>query len=344
MSGNGSLPLSVRFWGVRGSVPAPLTGQEVEDKVAAALCQLRGSSEFRDASPERVRELVKVLPFPLRSTFGGNTTCVEVRCGRIPLILDMGTGLRQLGNVLVKEATRFKPMEGVVLQSHLHWDHIHGFPFWPQVFIPPKCADVRFRLFGGTKGGASLEDALRLQMSPPVFPVSFEVIRQAGMRAEFEAIHDGFESTFGMAHQPIQVLARKLNHPQDCYGFRIEFCGASLAFTTDHEPFCTNGVPDGLCELVRNADIWITDCQYSMHEYLGQSGPPKYGWGHSFPEYIANVATQAGVRRIVTTHHDPASSDERIIQLADEVQQLSLVPTVPAYEGLTLEVGLPRGT
>lgn len=330
--GDGSHRMSVRFWGVRGSLPAPLTGQQVEDKIVAAVSRLRAVPENLCVSEHELRRLVRELPFPMRSTYGGNTTCVEVRCNGVPFVLDMGTGLRELGLEWARPATY--PIDGVVLQSHLHWDHIHGFPFWRQFYAPRRKVEARMQLCGGTKGGASLKSALHRQMSAPEFPVSFKTERHTGMRLGFRPLFDGWEAAFGDVSSPIHVLARKLHHPQDCYGFRIEACGVVLAFTTDHEPHCTNDVPYGLRELVQDADLWITDCQYSQDEYQR-----KLGWGHSFPDYIANVAVTTGVRRIVTTHHDPESSDERIERLADEVRQLSLVPTIPAYEGLALFVG-----
>jgi len=310
-----------------GSVPAPLVGNQVEAKILAALLQARSHHELLVASPERLRELVRELPFVMRSTFGGNTTCVEVRCNDRTFVLDMGTGLRELGVSWCRQ--KIVPQQCVILQSHLHGDHIDGFPFWKQFYIPRSTFAAPIQMCGGTQGGASLQEALQSVMSPPEFPVNFETERVRGMPIHFRPLFDGWAADFGA----VRVLARGLHHPQDCYGFRIEFGGHVVAFTTDHEPYCSNDVPSGLRELVSGADLWITDCQYSLEEYKS-----KMGWGHSFPEYIAHVAVVCGARRIVTTHHDPESSDERIERLAADVRDVSIIPTCAAFEGLEIEV------
>jgi ribonuclease BN (tRNA processing enzyme) len=131
-------------------------------------------------------------------------------------------------------------------------------------------------------------------------------------------------------------LCRKLNHPQETYGYRVEYHGKVVTFCTDHEPYAALHQP--LVELAKGADLFITDCQYTYHEYAGAKGVPKLGWGHSFPEYIAQVAQTAKCKQIATTHHDPGAHDAHVTHIAQSVEQLSGTPACAAYEGLVLNV------
>lgn len=322
---------NVKFWGVRGSVPTPLTPAQVEAKVRAALC-FAEENPIGDVGPgfDIVRD---ALPFEVYSTFGGNTTCVEVNCADQLFILDMGTGVRELGNAQMAGIMQTKKLHGTILQSHVHWDHIQGLPFWKPLYLPRRLFDCKFEFFGGKQWDSQLDLVYRGQMNPPVFPVNLEELEQTAMDMAFQPIHDGWVQSRG-GDAP-RVLARKLQHPQETFGYRINHGDKTLTFTTDHEPYAA-GLPKPLMELVDKADVWITDCQYSHDEYIGKVGPQKMGWGHSFPEYIAAVAKEAKPKKIVTTHHDPEASDLRIIQLARQVQELSGIETVPAYEGLSL--------
>ncbi len=331
-------PFNVIFWGVCGSIPAPLTGQMVENKLLSALRIAHASGESLPTNDEDLRAWMRrVLPFPTRFTHGGNTTCVEVSCGEELLILDMGTGLRGLGMKQQRELFRTRKLRGTILQSHMHWDHIQGVPFWGPLYVPRDIYACDFTFFGGKAWDAQLEIVLAGQMNPPVFPVNIQELRQTAMRMEFQTVWDGRKIEIPSACGPIRVLAKKLFHPQETFGYRIEFAGRVLVFTTDHEPYA-DGIPNGLLALVAGADLWITDCQYTHETYLGQDGVQKFGWGHSYPEYIARVAKEAKPKSVLTTHHDPGSSDELILHIAARVAELSGIPTTAAYEGLTVSL------
>lgn len=321
----------IKFWGVRGSVPAPLTPAQVEKKIQYAFAHGKNGAEWEQ------------LPFVDRSTFGGNTTCVEVNCGTRQFILDMGTGVRELGKQMLHTAFQQKKLHGTILQSHVHWDHIQGFPFWGPLYLPRSKFDCRFEFYGGKQWDSKLDAVYRGQMDAPYFPVNLEELEASAMHMQFNTIWDEWNH-YWFSHNDdngrplmIKALARKLFHPQETFGYRIEFDGKAIAFTTDHEPYAA-GVPRGLLELVNNVDVWITDCQYSHSEYIGVDGVQKMGWGHSFPEYVATVARSTNPKLIITTHHDPDANDDRIVVLAQVVEQLSHVETRPAYEGLVVSV------
>ncbi len=338
-----------KFWGVRGSVPSPLTPAQVTAKVRQAI----------DLAKQGLP-----VPFAVESTYGGNTTCVEVLAADKQYILDLGTGVRELGKAQLSTlfGSASKVLNGTILQSHTHWDHIQGMPFWAPMYLPRRQFHCEYDFYGGKSWDSQLDVVYRGQMNAPVFPVSLEELEETAMVMKFDTIYDGWTKTFlppGVRDQEIEsdaeysdlqrahdlmvdnaeskVLARKLFHPQETFGYRIEQGGKSIAFTTDHEPYAA-GIPRPLLELVQGVDLWITDCQYSHDEYIGTRGPQKLGWGHSFPEYIAGVAMEAKPKRVITTHHDPDADDLRVEAIARLVADLSGIPTVPAFEGLTVEV------
>lgn len=320
------MTFNVKFWGVRGSIPAPLSPDQVATKVRYAFEAARRGETFAEQSFEDV------------STYGGNTTCVEVNAVDQRFILDMGTGVRELGKVQLREAFDAKKLRATILQSHVHWDHIQGFPFWAPMYLDRNKFDCQFDFFGGKQWDSQLDLVYRGQMDAPYFPVNLQELEVTGAHMNFQTIHDNWKKSFEpFADTDVDVLARKLFHPQETFGYRISHGGRTMVFTTDHEPYSV-GIPGGLKELVMGADLWITDCQYSHDEYAGIGGPQKMGWGHSYPEYIANVASDCKVKRVITTHHDPDSDDYRIKELVDRVHEISGVPTEAAFEGMTVEV------
>lgn len=356
--------MKIKFYGVRGSIPSPLTGSQIQDKIARIIRQIQyvgadklpeinKSLEFQAAvsNVNSVKEWMRDnLDFNLYSTYGGNTTCVEVRCGTYPIILDMGTGIRALGDDMIPEIIGNGGIQGTVLQSHLHWDHIQGMPFWKPLFMPSSKFNNKFTFFGGKEWDSKLETVLRGQMNTPVFPVRLEELQASAMDMEFNTIHDGWGKSLNEPeverisreplrfHENIDLLARKLNHPQETFGYRISYKGNTMTFTTDHEPYA-DGIHNNLKELVDGTDIWVTDCQYGHDVYLGKTdGVQKMGWGHSYPEYIAEVAKECGVKKVITTHHDPAASDKDVELIAETVQNNCEIETMAAFEGMEIEI------
>lgn len=325
------MSIDVKFWGVRGSIPTPLTPAQVKAKVQQGI---------------RLAAQGLPIPFEVEQTFGGNTTCVEVKADGELFILDMGTGVRELGKAQMAELMTTRTLNGTILQSHVHWDHIQGLPFWAPMYLPRRHFDCQFQFFGGKQWDSQLDLVYRGQMNAPVFPVNLEELEQTAMDMKFQSVYDGWRKDFQLPMPPelglepekpayVKVLARKLFHPQETFGYRITTAsGKSIAFTTDHEPYA-DGIPQALAELVQGADIWITDCQYTHEDYTGKRGPQKMGWGHSYPEYIAKVAKETKPRFVITTHHDPDSSDTKIIEIANHVAELSGIDTIPAYGGLS---------
>jgi phosphoribosyl 1,2-cyclic phosphodiesterase len=270
--------ITVRFWGVRGSVAT-------------------GGLEFAGV--------------------GGNTSCVEVRVGSEVLILDAGTGLRALGEVLGAEA------RVSLFLSHLHWDHIQGFPF----FMPAYSPRAAIELYGPAADDGALRAALSRQMEPPGFPVGLEAMRS---RLGFHSLAPGDEVIVG----PARVRAVELRHPQRCLGYRISAFGRTLLYATDTER-CADGLDPGMLAEARGADLLIHDSQYTEDEYLGRGGPSRAGWGHSTVQDACRLATAAGVKRLALFHHDPGHDDRQIERLTEQARGL-FANVAAAREGLTV--------
>jgi phosphoribosyl 1,2-cyclic phosphodiesterase/CheY-like chemotaxis protein len=266
--------------------------------------------------------------------YGGNTSCVEVRSAAGTLVLlDCGTGSHGLGQSLL--ATGQQPVQGHILISHTHWDHIQGIPFFAPLFQPDHSWD-----FYAPKGlGQSLHDTLAGQMQYTYFPITLE---QLGAQIRY---HDLVEGSFTIGD--IHVRTQYLNHPALTLGYRLEADGVSVVYVCDHEPY-TRQLASGLGEIRDNdrrhaeflagADLVIHDAQYTASEYA-----EKIGWGHSTVEYAVHVSRFARVKRLALTHHDPLRDDDAIDQMLAAVwaslgTEASSLEVFAAAEGQILEL------
>jgi len=223
---------------------------------------------------------------------GGSTTCVEVSFadarGSTPsrVIIDCGTGLAQLGK---RWASR--PKSAVVLQTHMHWDHIQGFPFFAPLYDP----SARFEFFSVPRDGSSLREVLAEQMRRPNFPIGIDVMPA-------DLVFGDLRPSGSMKLGEALVTWDDLCHPSGSTGFRISYRGATVVFSGDVE--VREGSRDELVRLSRDADVLIMDAQYTNAEY-----PSRAGFGHSTPSDAVDVALDAGVKRLLLTHHDPSHED-----------------------------------
>jgi len=332
--------MRIKLYGTRGSLPAPITAAEVEKKVvdaASLICELKPNRV------EDIAELVKQLAFPLRGTYGGNTTCCMVRCGQTIIVFDLGSGVRQFGQDILPEM--FKNQGALIhfCMSHVHWDHIQGFPFFAPLFISrKKLPKNKFVFFGGVTWQGALEEALQGQMDSPVFPVEWDKVTTEGPEMRFLPIYDGFETQIAHGKKgetsadAVKLRAQRLHHPNETYGWRIEYHGQVFVFASDTEPFA--GGPDPvILDLAKDADMLYLDCQFTKDQYLGKAGPPRLGWGHGYDEWCAQVAHAAGVKNLLLGHHDPAASDQAIFEIEQHVRQL-FGSTRCAYDGMEIEL------
>jgi phosphoribosyl 1,2-cyclic phosphodiesterase len=260
------LALFVKFWGTRGSIPTP---------------------------------------GPATSRYGGNTACVEIRTDDALFVCDGGTGLRELGLDLVRRS-QGKPIEGHLLFSHPHWDHIQGFPFFTPAYQPANT----FTIYGFAKGDQRIFQLLSGQMRSDYFPVDFSEL-SATIRAE--VMEDGQADIHG-----VKVRALAQMHPGGSWAFSFETQGRKVVYATDHEldllladpeaalrdPHAPRVLPQELVDFVRGADLLIADGQYTEGEYRS-----KIGWGHPRATTTVDLAIAAGVKQLAITHHDPMQTD-----------------------------------
>ena len=267
--------IKARFWGVRGSIASP------------------GDSTMK---------------------YGGNTPCVEVRCGDKLFILDTGTGARSLGAALTREM----PLDADILLSHTHYDHVVGLPF----FAPAYVNGNRFRLWAGhLPPPQRIGEVLRDFMRPPFSPIP---------RDTFKADFSFNDFTAGEVLNPcggVTVRTAPLNHPDGATGYRIEFEDRAIAYVTDTEHRGAE-MDENVLRLIREADLVIYDSTYTDEEY------PKYkGWGHSTWQEGARLCAAAAAKTLVIFHHDPSHDDRFLDTVAAEAE--SLRPgTIVAREGM----------
>ncbi|MBI2923138.1 MAG: MBL fold metallo-hydrolase [Planctomycetes bacterium] len=298
--------MKVKFWGVRGSIPTP--------------------------GPDTV-------------VYGGNTTCIEVVAGETNIILDCGTGIRELGNHYSKLG---KAVKVHVFLSHSHWDHIQGFPF----FTPIYRYGNEIHIYGPAHPDRTIKDLLMLQMDGAYFPARYFELAAKIIH------HDIREESLDI--DEVTVHSRFMNHPIYTLGYRIHHEGKVLVYTSDNEPYSAmlydnlkdfgDTIPAGemeefidhsnqrLVDFVSDADVVIADAMYRADEY-----PRFRGWGHSSSEHAMDLAIKAGVKKLVVWHHDPNRSDSELEKMCTETQELakkrgSGLVVVPAREKETIEI------
>lgn len=246
---------------------------------------------------------------------GGSTSCVEVRHGEHRVILDAGTGLRALGAEI-----GCQPVDLTLVFSHVHWDHIQGFPFFLPAFHPGS----RITLVGAPE----LPSALDALMRPPTFPLT---LQQIPARLDFRILQPGGSLDVG----PMKLSAARLAHPDAVLAVRVEASGASVVYATDHEH--GRVLDEGLVRFSEGTDLLIHDAQYTEAEYLGEGGPSRRGWGHSCWDEAVDVARMSGASRLALFHHDPARDDAGVAAI--EADAAARFPgAFAAREGCTLAI------
>ena len=315
--------MRVHFWGTRGSIPAALTARDVREKVVAAL--LAASGRTID-TPQLAHAFADELPFALTRTFGGNSSCVELSSEGAPRVLcDMGSGARAAGLSALRELAG-KPGEFHVFMSHLHWDHIMGFPFFAPAYIPGHT----IRIYGCHE---ELEHAFRLQQSPPCFPVDFSVM---AARIEFQRLEAG--RPYELAGY--RVTPKLQSHGGDSYGYRFERSDKILIYSTDSEHKLDDmHETQSFIDFFRNADLVIFDAMYSLADAVSV----KEDWGHSNNVTGVELCQLARAKHLVLYHHEPAYDDATIERLWRETQRLEqitreahAVEVTAAYDGLEI--------
>jgi ribonuclease BN (tRNA processing enzyme) len=270
---------------------------------------------------------------------------VEVRLGERTLILDAGTGIIPLGRELVRRARlEGRPLEPVILLSHLHHDHTQGIPF----FVPAYLPNARLHVYGPGASAETLGRVLEANQSQPTFPVGLNEMAAAkdirSLREGDVVVLDGTGVRLAGPGEAVSGDAARVRihrsyaHPGGVYVYRVEWRGRSLVYATDTEGYV--GTDRRLAAFAKGADLLVHDAQYSEAHYGGQAPglPATQGYGHSTAEMACDLAVAAGVGTLILFHHDPGYDDAAVAE-AEARARARFPRTVAAFEGLELAVG-----
>jgi phosphoribosyl 1,2-cyclic phosphodiesterase len=315
----------VRFWGTRGSIPIAPSAAAIRGKLVSALVQAAG----RDLSTEAAaRAFVEgELDFAVSGTFGGDTSCVQLDAGDGDYVLcDLGSGARRLGLHVLGAGRSGRASTFHVFMSHLHWDHIMGFPF----FLPAYVPGTRIHIYGCHE---ELETAFRRQHGAPSFPVDWK---------DLQASVDFVRLQPGLAHDAagLRVTPKRQRHGGDSYGYRFEIDGRTVVYSTDSEhKLDDQGEARAFVDFFRDADLVIFDSQYSLAEAV----TIKADWGHSSNIVGVELCQMARARHLCLYHHEPTLDDIQIASMLRETRRLEEITRrdhrmeiSAAYDGMEL--------
>jgi phosphoribosyl 1,2-cyclic phosphodiesterase len=249
--------------------------------------------------------------------YGGNTTCLEVRsAGGAVVVIDAGTGIRDLGHALEDESLHHLDL----LLTHLHLDHIEGLGFFALLFDP----ESTIKIHGPRPLNGTLREKIAAYLSPPYFPVPFDHI---DARLSFEEIESDAWNINGL-----RISSAPVCHPGATLAYRIEEHGASLAFVPDNEPGLE---PESGLEVAGGADVLFHDSQFTDEEYA-----TRVGWGHTSQSDFTAYLKAAAPKRAVMVHHDPSHGDDQLEQMLDQARNDSGHDDLClGHEELELEIG-----
>ncbi len=288
--------MKIELWGVRGSLPTPLTNKEYQARITHILTQaVKKNIGIHDIGP-----FIESLPLHEKTVFGGNTTCVTVTSdsGRM-YIIDAGTGIRPLGDMLMaSEAGRGEAVLEIFL-THTHWDHIQGLPFFKPFYI--KGNTLKF--YSPMK---NLYERFCHQQQFNFFPREFD---NTDSTKEFHImkINHPIEPEPGLL-----IDNMPLKHPGGSSAYRFRQNGKTFIFSTDVE-IRGNTVEKFTPEyddFFRNADLLILDSQYTLDEAF-----LKFDWGHTSYTMAVNCGIRWNIKDLVLTHHEPSYSDEKLAEM-----------------------------
>lgn len=318
--------MKLRCWGTRGSIPVSLTAPDVRAKIVRAL---QGATEVDLTQPAAIESYVDSLGFDVAGTYGGHSSCLQIETGgKEHVILDLGTGVRPLGQHLLAQHGAKGPQTYHVFLSHLHWDHIMGLPFFTPVYIAGSRIVIH-------SCHPHAEFALRRQQAEPSFPIRFDYF---SADISFDIVTPGQ----AIEVDGTRVVAHAQRHAGDSYGWRFERGGKSIVYSTDSEHRLEDEHERaGFITFFDHADVVVFDAMYSLADAISV----KADWGHSSNIVGVELCQAAKVKRLVMFHHEPAYSDTQIADILEETRRFEEITrdghaleVLSAWDGLELTV------
>lgn len=280
--------MNIQFWGVRGSLPTPLSAQQVRAKIFAALHRI----SVKDLESDETKEqFIDSLPWWISGTAGGNTPCVEITLkSGAHLVFDAGSGMRVMGKLSEPPADKHYHL----FMSHFHWDHIQGLPFFDSAYNPT----VIFEIYSPFR---DMKEYLAKQMVAPYYPVDFSAIQN---HFNFHCIEPGQVLKIGGS----EISCVKMSHPGDSYSYSVVEDGHKFVYATDIELGSKDFVhTDDRSKIFSEADAILIDSQYTVEEALR-----KVNWGHSAFCYAIDFAAAWKIKKMFMFHHEPTYDDRKL--------------------------------
>ncbi|MBF0409451.1 MAG: MBL fold metallo-hydrolase [Candidatus Riflebacteria bacterium] len=347
----------VKYWGVRGSVPSPLTHDQILEKQTALIRELYSSGGLeatfgKKPTDEEILKKLLTLPPSLSSTYGGDTTCVEIQAKDSPLIIiDAGTGIRHLGRELLGRLLKGQNLNPLntceetkrdihILFTHFHWDHLQGFPFFAPGFMSGKFR-VNLHLYGRRDAKQRLTDVLAGQQECPNFPVLWDDMPCQKISYELRRMS---KETISIGKAMVNY--QELTHPDAVFAYSVEVEGKKFVFATDTEH--KDIIDPRLTNLCKGCQILYYDSQYTPDDYVGTPGgitgsTPKIDWGHSTYEWGVKTVLRANVPTLVLGHHEPVRNDFQLEELLGQAKDyLAKQLAKPEFSSKKVEILLAR--
>lgn len=235
--------------------------------------------------------------------YGVATTCVEVQAGRSQIIIDGGSGIRNLSEQIMSGTTGRSKGPFHIFMTHFHWDHVIGLPFFVPNFIPG--CEVHYYAVQ-----SELAELIRGLFRKPYFPVPFEALKA---QIHFHVLPE----RQSVKIDDFTVTPYKLDHPDPCWGYKVEGGGKAYAHCVDTEG--TRVTREDLgpdLPLYQGIDLMYFDAQYTLPELA-----EKANWGHSAAQVGLDIALREGIKKVLFAHHDPGARIEHVLELKRQTRE-----------------------
>lgn len=292
--------MHLKFWGVRGSIPSAPAPQQIAVDFEDLL---KGFFKAGYSKADQIAEYVNSLSVPQMGGFGTATTCVEVQTPRANIIIDGGSGIRHLSEREMRGPGGKGKAEYHIFMTHFHWDHLIGLPFFAPHFIPGNVINYY-------SVQPELKDLIKGKFKKPYFPVPFEAL---GATLKFHTLEPRQPMTLG----DMKITPYQLDHPDPCWGFKVEHGGRVYSHCVDSEGTRVTREELGLdLPLYQNVDVMYFDAQYTLGELA-----EKANWGHSAAQIGLDIAFREHVQHLIFAHHDPGATTRQLFELKRQTRE-----------------------